>query len=860
MNARDGLSLLVECRGKFSIVAGLLLCTLFCTVFSIATAPVWAEQPPETPPTTPSPEGPQEAPAFRFLERHCADCHTGDRPKGNFHLDQLSADFGHDVVRKKWLAARQRIVSGEMPPQGRSRPNPEEIAKVSNWIHDTAEQAVKAQRATQGRVVLRRLNRVEYENTVRDLLGISVELRDLLPPDSSSGGFDNVGDTLHTSSFLMDRYLEAADKALSLAIANLPQPPLLKQRYSLKEERLVQTTTEDVYLKRGDTVVMFSSSPWNAITVGQFYPPNRGQYRIRIAAFGHQSDGKPVSYRIDAGPMLMGTKNHLVSYFDAAPDKSTVVEFIDNFEARNHIRIHPYGLANAQTVTKVGAEKFTGAGLGVEYVEVEGPLHATWPPASHRRIFGDLSQGPAPNYQYSNRVEVVSQNPLVDADRIVRNFARRAFRRPVTDADVKPFTALVEKRLAEKQTFEQAIRVALTAIMVSPEFLFLQAEPGRLDPFALASRLSYFLWSSMPDEELLELASQTNPVVKQAPGIESSAISETAVSRTISGERTGLADPKVLRAQVDRMLNHPKSQQFVENFVGQWLGLRDIDFTEPTHILYPEFDDMLKASMVKETELFFAEVLKDDLSLTNFIASDFTMLNGRLAKHYGIPGIHGWDFQRTQLPAESHRGGVLTMASVLKVTANGTSTSPVMRGAWVLERILGTTPPRPPENVPALEPDTRGTTTIREQLARHREIEACAGCHRLIDPPGFALESFDVIGGYREYYRTSGNGKPVMVEGRQMHYLEGPPVDPSDVLQDGRAFRNIDEFKQLLLSNKDLLARALTAKLLTYATGAISDNADQLEIDGIVAKARERNYGFRTLVHELVASDLFQHK
>ncbi|MEK6258860.1 MAG: DUF1592 domain-containing protein [Planctomycetota bacterium] len=704
--------------------------------------------------------------------------------------------------------------------------------------------------AAQGRVVLRRLNRTEYQNTVRDLLGIDVDLKELLPLDSSAGGFDNVGEALHISSFLMDRYLDAADKALNVAIANLPQPPLVQKRYSLKDDRLVKTTTEKVYLERDDSLVMLSSSPWNAITVTQFYPPDRGRYRIRISAYGYQSSGKPVTFRVDAGPMLMGTKNHLVSYFDAAADEPTLTEFHDHFEARSHIRISPYGLAGAQTVTKVAPDKYEGPGLGIEWIDVEGPLHDAWPPESHRRIFGDMAQGPAPIYNYSKRVEVVSKEPLVDADRILRNFARRAFRRPVTDADIQPLTKLVESKLAEKHSFEQAIRVGLAAILVSPEFLFLREEPGKLDDFALASRLSYFLWSTMPDEVLTSLC----------------AVADAASVRTDAGsvghEKSppALSSPTILRKQVERMLASPKAAAFTENFVGQWLGLRDIDFTEPSHLLYPEFDDMLKVSMVRETEQFFAEVLKEDLSLTNFIASDFTMLNARLAKHYGIPGIDGFAFRKTPLPPDSHRGGMLTMASVLKVTANGTSTSPVMRGAWVLDRILGQPPSPPPENVAALEPDIRGATTIREQLAKHRQIESCASCHVDIDPPGFALENFDVIGGWRDHYRTSGNGEVVMVDGRRMPYHKGKKVDPADVLPDGRAFQNIDEFKQLLLADKDQLARALTTKLLIYATGAAPKSADDPPIDAIVAKVREKNYGFRSLIHEIVASELFQSK
>jgi hypothetical protein len=263
---------------------------------------------------------------------------------------------------------------------------------------------------------------------------------------------------------------------------------------------------------------------------------------------------------------------------------------------------------------------------------------------------------------------------------------------------------------------------------------------------------------------------------------------------------------------------------------------------------------------VKEALLFFDEVLKNDLSLTNFVASDFTMLNGRLARHYGIPGVTGQEFTKVKLPPGSHRGGVLTMAAVLKVTANGTTTSPILRGAWVLDRILGTPPPKPTVDVEAVEPDIRGAKTIREQLAKHRALAECAGCHKKIDPPGFALESFDVIGGWRDYYRSVGKGEPAVVNGRTMRYKKGPAVDPADELPDGSKFANVDEFKRLLLKDRDQLARALTEKLLTYATGAAPAKSDRAEIDAIVGKVRDREYGFRSLVHEVVRSKVFQTK
>ena len=761
-----------------------------------------------------------------FLAKHCLACHSGKKPKADLRLDHLSMEFDSPAVRERWQLALKRVQAGEMPPKAKPRPSANEIQPFAGWIEKNVAKA-EAQRMALGRTIFRRLNRAEYQNTIRDLLGVEIDLTELLPPDTSAHGFDNVGEALHTSSFLMERYLEAADSALNVAIANKPRPPLVKKRYLLKDERIVKISDEKVYRQRDDALVMFSSSAWNAITVTQFYPPDRGVYRVRISAYGLQSADKPVTFRIDVGPMLMGTKNHLVGYFDAPPGKPAIVEFVDHFEARNHFRISPYGLANAQTVNKIGADKYEGPGLAVQWVEVEGPLYDKWPPESHRRIFGDLEQKPAPNY----RVEVVSKNPEADARRILRGFARRAFRRSVSDDDVQPFLNLVKKKLADKQSFEQAVRVALKALMVSPEFLFLREKPGRLDDFALASRLSYFLWSTMPDEELLTLAEQKK-----------------------------LSDPATLHAQVERMLSHPKAAAFTENFLGQWLNLRDIDFTSPDFRLYPEFDDMLKEAMLRETHLFFNELLKNNLSLTNLVASDFTFLNERLAKHYGISGVEGLRMRKVALPANSHRGGVLTMGSVLKVTANGTNTSPVTRGAWVLDRILGTPPSPPPAGIAAIEPDIRGATTIREQLAKHRQDAACASCHAKIDPSGFALESFDVIGGWRDYYRSVGNGKPVTINGRRMPYLEGRKIDPADVLPDGRKFKNIDELKELLLADKDQIARALTKHLLIYATGAAPSASDRPEIDAIVAKARDKNYGLRTLVHEIVLSKLFRNK
>ena len=830
------------CRwGAFWAGAGVLL----LTVAAFAAPQPGADQPgtgqpDKAQPDTTQPDAGRADDARLFedqfrplLARHCVECHSGDKPMGKLRLDNLALDFADASTRAHWTAVVERLEAGEMPPEGKPRPPEKEVQALSAWLTPRVAAADAAARAAQGRVVLRRLNRVEYENTVCDLLGIQVNLKDQLPLDGAADGFDNAGAAHHTSSFLMEKYLEAADTALNIAIANRPQPPpAIDKKYSMKDVHPIRSTTEDVYRFRDDgEVVCFCSSEWHNVWVSLFYPPDAGRYRFRISASGFQSADKPVTFRVTTSGTRLTGLSGLVSYFDAPPDKPTVFEFVRYMEPRTTIAMLPYGLASANTVKLTGGEKWEGPGLAIQYVQIEGPLNETWPPESHRRLFGDLPQKTFPIYNFSNRVEVVSESPIDDAQRILTAFTRRAFRRAVTTEDVAPFVAIVQAKLDGGYSFEMALRAALKGVLISPEFLFLRERPGKLDDSALACRLSYFLWSTMPDDELFTLAEQQK-----------------------------LSQPEVLRQQVERLLASPRAAAFTENFVGQWLGLREIDATEPSHLLYPEFDHLLKVSMIRETELFFDELLKHDLSLCNFVASDFTMLNGRLAKHYGIPGVDGWEFHKTLMPPDSHRGGILTMASVLKVTSNGTTTSPVMRGAWVLDRILGTPPPPPPDDVSAIDPDIRGATTIREQLAKHRSVESCGVCHRKIDPPGFALESFDCIGGWRDNYRVTGNGETVIVDGRRMPYHKGKKVDPSDEMEGGARFENVDQFKQILLQDKPQLARALTAKLMTYATGRSPQAADKEVVEAIVRRIGEKDYRLRSLVHEIVQSETFRTK
>ena len=768
-----------------------------------------------------------DVPTKHLFTPHCIKCHSGAKADGDFTVASLTDDFNDRQNREKWLAVLDQLREGNMPPKDEPRPPVRDVQTVMNWISAKAVEAESVRRETEGRVVMRRLNRAEYANTVRDLLNVEVDLSDLLPPDTSTNGFDNNAELLHTSSFLMRNYLDAADRVLDEAIANEPKPWIQKKRFDIREEKTVKATGS-VYRHTDDGVAIFAT--WESanirVTMWNFRSHVRGKYRFRISGYGFQSEGKPIAFRVTAGTLKEVTEERLIDYFAVPADRPTVVEFTEQLEPENRIRILAEGLpALPPAVEKVGADKYTGPGLVIQWVDVEGPILESWPPPSHKAIFGDLKQ----TRISPERFEVVSSQPMVDAERILRDFARRAFRRNIIGVDIQPFLARVQSKLDQNYSFEQAMRVGLKGILVAPEFLFLREQGPKLDDFALASRLSYFLWSSMPDEELLQLA---------------------AANR--------LHEPDVLREQVERLLRNPKAKAFSTNFTGQWLSLRAIDATLPDGTLYPEYDDILKTSMLKETSMFFDEVLKNDLPLTHFVSSDFSFLNARLAKHYGIPGIEGMEMRRVTLPSDSHRGGMLTMGSVLKVTANGTTTSPIIRGSWVLERILGTPPPKPPLDVEAIEPDIRGATTIREQLAKHRDVESCASCHRKIDPPGFALESFDVIGGWREHYRAT--GEPREVNGRRVRFWNGPAVDPADALPDGRSFRDIDEYKKLILEDKDQIARNLTEKLLAYGTGAVPSYADKPQIEAIVNHLRDKNYGFKELIHEIVQSPLFQSK
>ena len=760
------------------------------------------------------------SPTGLFLKEHCLRCHGADKAEGDLRLDHLSADFSKPDDFETWRKVLTRVASGEMPPPKEPRPAKAQSAEFVARLTTQLDAAAAKLRAD-GRVTLRRLNRVQYENTVRDLFAVDVEVKDTLPEDAVAHGFDNVGAALNISPVQMERYLEAADLVITATQAPVHKLESTTQRFQYELPPYITS------LKKDDGLILFRNKDGGgAHDLRAFKAPAPGRYKFRVSAAAYNSE-KPLPMVVSLGNFVVKavSVNRLLGYYDVPPGNGTVLEFEERLALKNDtIQVAPTGLPFVY-LNKNNIEQYPGPGLKIHWVEVEGPLPEAWPTESYRRMFGDVDP---------------KTGTLADAEKLIRALLPRAFRRAVREGEEKPFVELVAAALESGQPFEAALRAGYKAVLSSPKFLYLREPAGQLDDYALASRLSYFLWSTMPDETLLALAAK--------------------------GE---LRKPEVLHAQVERMLSHEKAKAFTDNFTGQWLSLRDISANTPDNALYPEFDEYLQWSAEHETHLFFEEMLKRDLSVKNIVDSDFALLNGRLALHYDIPDVDGTAFRKVPLKPEYHRGGLLTQASVLKVTANGTTTSPVVRGVWVLDRILGQPPQPPPPNVPAIEPDIRGAKTIREQLAKHRATENCAGCHARIDPPGFALESYDVIGGWRERYRFVATDQKQRVNNRTgplgkylaaWRYGLGLPVDAGDVMPDGRKFADVAEFKQLLLAHPEQIARCVTEKLVTYSTGQPVGLGDYGAVERILTEAKQRDYGLRSIIHALVAGELFQRK
>jgi len=786
-----------------------------------------------------------------FFESRCVSCHDAAEKKGGLDLDALKPELADAETREKWTLIFDRVQRGEMPPKKKPRPSAQETRAFLTALggplvaHDAAAQA-------NGRTVLRRLNRTEYENTLHDLLGIDVPLRELLPEDSITAGFDNVGAGLRLSTMQIGQYLAAADVALDIALRltnaplvkkitmDLPNDPVVKQNLAMPTGQQYPLDQARKHVQRyrplPDGLVVFTG----ALGLPGARASVAGRYRLRLKAQSYQSDDHDILWIINI--INAQQIQRLAAYYTFAPNQVREIELEVKLERGEGIVTTIRGVnfdSKGQRMSDTnGAETYQGAGFKFISGEFEGPLGVTWPPPGVAKVFGDLpvtAIAKVPDTDRNSKAyEVVTTKPAADARKVIASFASRAFRRPASEEAVTSYTRLVTDALGSGATFENAVRIGCKAVLTSPEFLFFAEEKGRLDDFALATRLSYFLWSTMPDAELLNLAAAKK-----------------------------LSQSAVLRAQTERLLNDPRALAFTRNFTGQWLTLRDIDATVPDARLYPEYDEMLKVAMVQETEAFFTALLRANLSAANFIHSDFAMLNERLAKHYGIPGVAGEEMRKVALKPEHRRGGLLTQASILKVTANGTTSSPVLRGVWMLKHLIGIPPNPPPKDVGAVEPDTRGASTIREQLDKHRHEVMCAGCHQYIDPPGFALEGYDVIGGTRDRYRSGGAGEAVnlvMPNGFKAVYKLAKPVDASGELADGRKFSGLDDFKKLMLAEQDQIVRTFLKNLVTYATGAPVSFADRNTVEAILAKTKPQQFPVRTLVHEVVQSPLFLSK
>lgn len=884
---------------------------------------------------------PPFAGADTFLRQRCLACHTGRTASGNLDLSVLSFEPADADNAAKWAKVHDRVAAGEMPPPGMPRDGTPQFAGSLAAALTRFEQSVARE---QGRSGLRRLNAYEYENAVRDLLGIPwVQIKDRLPQDGVAYRFNKSGAALDVSHIQLARYMSTAEYALHEAmISQLLQPPSSVTRiYARQEPSLVRnfspregnTRTDrhnfpvldshaqpDVRAGRSpksspetrerEAVGRVSSifSDAGAFSWSTYRVPVAGRYKIRVKGytiwvsgggvshwnfqgFGDQKVAllyAPVWYRPNVDEVWPGRRNEPIGVYAQSTGQSRPVGAFD-FTPQPSVNEVEVLLAANEVIqtdamrffrTRVNgseteyinplAQKDGMPGVAFQWIEVEGPLPDPATGAGYRKLFGNLPlrrleknepsttpsvtlQVPAPPPAATDdaapprmrfgprtedvRVDVVSTHPREDAERLITAFLARAARRPITPAQRAPFLALFQREFDQGRGFARSLISVYTAILSSPEFLYIREEPGRLTPHALATRLALFLWNSEPDEELRALAA--------------------------SGQ---LAKPQILQAQAERLLNHPKASRFVEAFTDYWLDLYKINDSSPSTTLYNDYelDDPLKLAAVDETRLFVAELVRRNLPSRSIIDTDFTFLNERLARHYGIAGVDGATMRRVSLPSGSVRGGLLTQASILKVTANGTTTSPVLRGVWIMERILGFQT-APPPSVPAVEPDIRGAVTIRQQLERHRADRSCASCHRKIDPPGFALESFDIMGGWRDRYRAvSPDAKPepgIGLSGQPFAFHYALPVDPSGTLPNGAPYRDIREFKRLLLDQEELtVARNLVRQLVTYATGAPPGFSDRPAVAAILDHARRSGYGVRDIIQGIIGSDLFQCK
>ena len=830
-------------------------------------------------------------PLISLMRDQCLDCHSGDDPEGRFDLTELikrppRTAVPDDQNLATWIKVHDRVDAGEMPPDG-GLPHNERQSFVGS-LHDRLTEIDRQKIQREGRALWRRMNRLEYENSMRDLLDAPwLQLANMLPADGEFHRFNKPGEALDVSHVNLARYMQAAEYALREVIAKETKAPAATTvRYYAREQAKFNGRVHYTRFNRSPERATFPllgydadlevlRDPEKPFTVGaddpekreteafgvvassyepieirfsSFQAPRSGRYRLRFKGYTFWAAGEQKRWwRPDREKTSRGRRSEpVVIYSRAEPRQLRRLGAFD-FQIEPTVQQLDVWLLEGETIQPDAVRLFRSRppggwhnplaeedgmpGVAFNWMDVDGPILDGWPSAGHQLLFGDL------RFTHDGEtLAVKSKQPSRDARRLMQQFLRRAYTRPHQQEDIDRFAGVVEVALREGMPFVDAMIAGYTAALCSPGFLCLLEQPGELDDVAVANRLSLFLCNALPDSELRTLAR--------------------------SGE---LNNRKELTRQVNRLLSNPDAKRFVNAFLAYWLDLRRINDTSPDELLYPDYylDDALVDAALEETQLFFHELIRDNLPARNLIASDFTFINERLAQHYDLPPVEGSRLRRVSLPDSSVRGGLLTQASVLKVTANGTTTSPVVRGAWINERILGVHIPPPPPSVPAIEPDTRGATTIRQQLQLHRADESCNVCHRSIDPAGFALENFDVAGGFRDTYRSFAAGDPVPgfgKNGQPFTFVHGPDVDASGRLPDGREFTDVNELKQLLLADERAVARNLVEKLLTYATGAAPRFSDRDEIEAILNRQSRHGYPVRSLIIEIVTSRLFLNK
>ena len=827
-----------------------------------------------------------------FLEKHCVECHDSDTKKGGLDLSALSEDLSAQKTFDTWVKIHDRTASGEMPPKKKERPDSAQKRSYLEELSGVLTQHELARFATQGRTVERRMNRFEYENAVRDLLQAPwLDIREALPEDSEAHRFNKTGEALDVSYVQLQRYLTAADEALKSAFhSSVEAPSAAPQRHYARDQGAYTGKMKFSEFNRSPERATFPTLGFSAqpevrkgdapMSVGKSQPEQReeegvgvvhgayepvepnfsnfrtktaGRYKVKLC--GHSvwvGPGKEANrwFIPDLDSVSKGRRPESVTVYALTPPRvlrrignvdfnpdTTVAELEVYLKAGETIQID----SNRFYRSRPGANRAQNPlatpegqpGLVMRWIEVQGPLAPEWPSAPYTVLFDKLPVKPAPGSPLKFAVQPA--DPAKDAERLLRRFVKQAYRSPVSPAEEVRFLPVIMKAMESGSAFAEAMLTGYTAVLCSPSFLYMQEKPGPLDQYAIASRLAYFLWNSPPDAQLRALA-----------------------------DAGKLRDPGVLRTQTDRLLSDARSSRFVDTFTDYWLDLRKAGANDPDSLLYPDYylDDHLLESARDESHATFSELLRSNLPVRNVVDADFAFVNERLAALYELPPLIGGALHKVHLPENSVRGGFMTQAAVLKVTANGTTTSPVTRGAWIMERLLGRKPPPPPPSVPAVEPDTRGAVTIRQQLDKHRHLESCAGCHTKIDPPGFALESFDVMGGFRTAYRAVDGKTPevgIGKNGQKFAFHNALPVESYGEL-DGREFKDIREFKKIIAEDDRQLARNLVGQLTVYATGAPVCFSDRPKVEAIIECTKDSQYGVRALVQALVCSEIFLSK